>query len=120
MGDLFFDLGNFSINNGISESAEELLLERYFGGASDGRARAAEADEDHVRLPRGDVGGRAAGHLDARLRLRGLRDQHFARCLQSAEDPRFDVARRPRAGTDAWPRARAVVIGGGVAGASIA
>ena len=40
MGDLFFDLGNLSINNGLSEGAQELLLDRYFDDVRDAhRAR---------------------------------------------------------------------------------
>jgi thiamine kinase-like enzyme len=40
MGDLFFDLGNLSINNGLSEQAQETLLRLYFGDVHDGhRAR---------------------------------------------------------------------------------
>jgi len=40
MGDPFFDLGNLSINNGLSEGAQETLLRLYFGEVHDGhRAR---------------------------------------------------------------------------------
>jgi thiamine kinase-like enzyme len=40
MGDPFFDLGNLSINNGLSEGAQERLLELYFGQVTDAhRAR---------------------------------------------------------------------------------
>jgi len=40
MGDPFFDLGNLSINNGLSEGAQERLLELYFGEITDAhRAR---------------------------------------------------------------------------------
>jgi thiamine kinase-like enzyme len=31
MGDPFFDLGNLSINNGLSEDAQERMLQHYFG-----------------------------------------------------------------------------------------
>jgi thiamine kinase-like enzyme len=40
MGDIFFDLGNLSINNGLSPPAQEALLTAYFGDVHDGhRAR---------------------------------------------------------------------------------
>ena len=40
MGDPFFDLGNLSINNGLSPTAQEMLLRAYFGEAHEGhRAR---------------------------------------------------------------------------------
>jgi thiamine kinase-like enzyme len=40
MGDPFFDLGNLSINNALSEDAQERVLARYFGAPTDAnRAR---------------------------------------------------------------------------------
>ena len=40
MGDPFFDLGNLSINNGLTEDAQERVLARYFGAPTDAnRAR---------------------------------------------------------------------------------
>jgi thiamine kinase-like enzyme len=34
MGDRFFDLGNFAVNNGISDAAVERLLVEYLGRAT--------------------------------------------------------------------------------------
>jgi thiamine kinase-like enzyme len=31
MGDRYFDLGNFAVNNGLDAAAEEVLLDAYFG-----------------------------------------------------------------------------------------
>jgi thiamine kinase-like enzyme len=42
MGDVFFDLANFSVNHELDERANELLLEAYFG----------EARKEHVRALR--------------------------------------------------------------------
>ena len=70
MGDPFFDLANLSVNNGLDAQSQELLLRHYFGEVRDATPGAARADAPDVRLPRGDVGRRAAGDLDAR---RGLR-----------------------------------------------
>jgi thiamine kinase-like enzyme len=40
MGDRWFDLGNYAVNNELDESGEELLLESYFGEPPDERRRA--------------------------------------------------------------------------------
>ena len=37
MNDRFFDLGNFAVNNGLDDAAEEALLEGYFGDVTFGR-----------------------------------------------------------------------------------
>lgn len=34
MGDPFFDLGNFAVHHGLSDTQEVLLLEAYFGQAT--------------------------------------------------------------------------------------
>ena len=60
MGDRYFDLANFAVNNELDEADEEALLGDYFGEPPDAaQARGAAADAVHVRLPRGDVGRRA-------------------------------------------------------------
>jgi len=41
MGDPFFDLGNFSVNNGLGSSDDERLLDAYFGEPPTSRRRAA-------------------------------------------------------------------------------
>ena len=40
MGDRWFDLGNFAVNNELDERQEEQLLEAYFGEPPDERRRA--------------------------------------------------------------------------------
>ena len=73
MGDVYFDLANFAVNNGLppaerQRAAARLLRRRH------ARARArADADAVHVRLPRGDVGRRPAGSVRPRRRLQRLR-----------------------------------------------
>ena len=39
MGDRYFDLGNFAVNNELDEADEEALLEAYFGEPPDAAAR---------------------------------------------------------------------------------
>ena len=124
MGDRYFDLGNLSVNNGFNEADDEWLLECLLGRAVHApAARGAAADADHVGLPRGDVGRRAAGDVRARLRLRRATPQeHFERVRARLRRP---ALRRLARGRAAWrvssrSRARCVIVGGGVGGASIA
>jgi thiamine kinase-like enzyme len=42
MGDVFFDLANFSVNNGLGPDERRLLLESYFGEVRPGDERALE------------------------------------------------------------------------------
>jgi thiamine kinase-like enzyme len=89
MGDLFFDLGNFSINNGISERAQERLLELYFGAVRPtGRARLKlmRVMSDFREAMWGVV-QQGISTLD--FDYVGYADRHFARCLESAGDERF-------------------------------
>ena len=87
MGDPFFDLGNLSINNALSDDAQERLLASLLRGADGRSSRAPEADADHVRLPRGDVGRGAAGPVDARHRLRRVRHASFRSALDDDGGP---------------------------------
>jgi thiamine kinase-like enzyme len=89
MGDLFFDLGNFSINNGISEAAEEQLLDRYFSGAAPAaraRLKLMKIMSDFREAMWGVV-QQGISTLD--FDYVDYADRHFARCLQGAEDDRF-------------------------------
>ena len=70
MGDVFFDLANFSINHELDRDGREALLEAYFGELRAVERAGARADAVHVRLPRGDVGRDPGGDVGARLRLR--------------------------------------------------
>ena len=131
MGHPCFDLGNLSVNNDFDEDTDERLLSAYDGRApARARARRAEADARALGRARGGVGGRAGGRLGPRLRLRRLR----ARALRAAARGRREAQLRragwakQRCGSQdgmASPRelparARVVIIGGGVGGASIA
>ncbi len=103
MGDPFFDLGNVSVNHGLSEAEDRLLLAAYDRVTVDAirrdRLARLDAHAGRVGLPRGDVGRPPAGHQHARRRLRGLR----RRALRPA-------ARQPRprrASNDRFGRRRA-------------
>jgi len=89
IGDLFFDLGNLSINNGMSEDAQMLLLELYFG-------RVTAADVARLKLMRVMSDFREAMWGVVQQGLSTLAfdyvdyaGRHFARCLESAGDARF-------------------------------
>ena len=72
MGDRYFDLANFSINNELDHAQQTALLNAYFGEPPSEQARGAAALLLHVRLPRGHVGSRPNRRLPTRLRLRRL------------------------------------------------
>ena len=100
MGDPFFDLGNLSINNGLSDDAQERLLALYFGEPDRRAPRSPEADADHVGLPRGDVGRGAAGIVDARHRLRRVRAEALRPALHARWPTRASTTgSRPPRGT---------------------
>src|SRR5207247_1788670 len=84
LGDLFFDLGNLSINNGISEDAQMLLLELYFG-------RVTPAHVARLKLMRVMSDFREAMWGVVQQGLSTLdfdyvdsAGRHLARCLESA------------------------------------
>lgn len=89
MGDRFFDLGNFSINNGLSEDAQVRLLELYFGEVRPvHRARLAlmrilsDFREAMWGVVQQGISTLDFDYVDYATR-------HFERCLASAADPRY-------------------------------
>jgi thiamine kinase-like enzyme len=99
LGDPFFDLGNLSINNGLDEDAQALLLRTYFRDVHDGhRARLALMRiVSDLREAMWGVVQQAISTLD--FDYVGYADRHFARLLANAGDPRLDgwldAARKP-------------------------
>jgi aminoglycoside phosphotransferase (APT) family kinase protein len=90
MGDRYFDLGNLSINNGLSESQDERLLSAYFGEPCT-QARFAS-----LRLMRivSDLREAMWGVLQQSISsldfdFEGYAAKHFARLRESAADPRY-------------------------------
>jgi thiamine kinase-like enzyme len=89
MGDLFFDLGNLSINNGLSTGAQELLLRLYFGDVRDvhrARLQLMRIMSDFREAMWGVV-QQAISSLD--FDYVDYADRHFTRCLTTASDERF-------------------------------
>jgi thiamine kinase-like enzyme len=91
MGDLFFDLGNLSINNGLTPEAQELLLRLYFGDVTDAhraRLQLMRIMSDFREAMWGVV-QQAISTLD--FDYVDYAGRHFARCLATASDERFDA-----------------------------
>lgn len=100
MGDPFFDLGNLSVNNGLSEDAEALLLELYFGRAElahVARLKLMQIMSDFREAMWGVV-QQALSTLD--FDYVSYADRHFLRCLRTAGQRSFgawldDAAKEP-------------------------
>ena len=103
MGDLFFDLGNLSINNGFSTGAD-LLLRLYFGDVTDvhrARLQLMRIMSDFREAMWGVV-QQAISTLD--FDYVDYADRHFTRCLANASDERFDDWLRAAAAEPSrWP-----------------
>ncbi len=102
MGDRYFDLANFAVNNELGEAAEEALLGDYFGEPATPRRLAA------LRLMRFMSDFREAmwGVVQAVVSeldfdFAGYHERHFERLQATAADPRFaswlEDAREPAA-----------------------
>ena len=100
MGDRFFDLGNLSINNGLRDEDDQLLLEHYFGEPCSDRRLAA------VRLMRIMSDFREAMWGVVQIAIsKGEFDfaayaaRHFNRLQESASDIRYPAWLRQAAGS---------------------
>jgi thiamine kinase-like enzyme len=91
MGDRYFDLGNYSVNNGLDQSGQEGLLESYFGEAATGRQNATlnlfRFMSDFREAMWGVV---QTGVSDLDFDFPGYAKKHFDRMLETAADPKFD------------------------------
>ena len=90
MGDRFFDLANFAVNHGWTPTATGAA--RRYSAAERRGDRASPAHALHVRLPRGDVGRRAARCPGLDFDFEGYARQHFERLERTAGDPDFQEA----------------------------
>jgi thiamine kinase-like enzyme len=89
MGDVVFDLANFSVNHELGEEQNRVFLEAYFG-------ELREADLDALRLMRFMSDFREAmwgvvqqGVSELDVDFAGYAQQHFARLAQTAAEPAF-------------------------------
>jgi thiamine kinase-like enzyme len=90
MGDPFFDLGNFAVNNELTDTDEERLLEAYFGEPATPRRRAAlklfRFMSDFREAMWGVVQS-SVSELD--FDFPGYSDKHFKRLTETGGDPSF-------------------------------
>jgi thiamine kinase-like enzyme len=90
MGDPFFDLGNFSVNNELGDADEERLIESYFGEPATPRRVAAlklfRFMSDFREAMWGVVQS-SVSELD--FDFEEYATKHFARLSDTAADPRF-------------------------------
>ena len=92
MGDRFFDLGNFAVNNELGEDDEGRLLEAYFGEPPDDRRRASLKlfrFMSDFREAMWGVVQTSVSELD--FDFRGYAGKHFERLARTGADSRFDT-----------------------------
>ena len=90
MGDPFFDLGNFAVNNELGDDEEERLLTAYFGEAATPRRRAALKlfrFMSDFREAMWGVVQVSVSELD--FDFHAYADKHFKRLADTSEDDRF-------------------------------
>ena len=90
MGDPFFDLGNLSINNGLSESSQERLLRLMFGDPTDAhraRLQLMRIMSDYREAMWGVI-QQGLSTLD--IDYVAYADKHFDRLTRSMADERFE------------------------------
>ena len=87
MGDIFFDLANFSHHHRLNDEQVRLLLQEYFGEVTDEELRPPEADVADVGTPRGHVGHHPDRHLQIGRGLSGLRRPVVRPCTSAPHRP---------------------------------
>jgi thiamine kinase-like enzyme len=88
MGDPYFDLANYAVNNGLDEAGEQELLDGYGGG--DPRALTLMRLMSEFREAMWGVVQQAISELD--FDFRGYAAEHFERLARTAREPRFRQA----------------------------
>jgi thiamine kinase-like enzyme len=88
MGDPFFDLANFSVNNELDGEGESALLDAY--GSTDTRALTLMRFMSDFREAMWAVVQQAISELD--FDFRAYEDEHFERLWRTASEPRFRAA----------------------------
>ena len=88
MGDPFFDLANFAVNNGLDEEGEAELLEAY--GSADVQALTLMRFMSDFREAMWGVVQQAISELD--FDFAAYADEHFERLARTAAEPRFKAA----------------------------
>jgi thiamine kinase-like enzyme len=90
MGDRWFDLGNFAVNNELDDDEEAQLLEAYFGEPPDGQKRATlKLFRFMSDFREGMWGVVQAGVSELDFDFRDYAQKHFDRLEKARTDPRF-------------------------------
>jgi thiamine kinase-like enzyme len=99
MGDVFFDLANFSVNHELSQEDDEVLLEAYFGRVRDGDLASLRVMRfmSDFREAMWGVVQQAISELD--FDFVGYADEHFERLRRTASTAGFAGALRSLGGS---------------------
>ncbi len=89
MGDLFFDLANFSVNHGLSDDEDQLLLRAYFGEVTPRRFARQKLMKIMSDFREAMWGVVQQGLSSLDFDFSAYADKHFARMTQNFNDPRF-------------------------------
>jgi len=92
MGDVFFDLANFSVNHDLDEADRELLLEAYFGAVRPADRRVLELMRYMSDFREAMWGVVQAAVSDLDFDFAAYADEHFARLERTAAEPSFQSA----------------------------
>ncbi len=91
MGNRYFDLANFSVNNELSAAEQEQLLAAYFGEAPGERRLAALGLMAFMSDLREAMWGVVQGAVsEIEFDFERYADTHFERLAERGDDPRFD------------------------------
>ncbi len=92
MGDRYFDLGNFAVNNELGADEEASLLEAYFGEEATPERLAALRLMRFMSDFREAMWGVLQGTLsDLDFDFANYAAEHFGRMRKTAEDPSFKI-----------------------------
>ena len=92
MGDRFFDLGNLSVNNGLSETDDEALLAVYFGEpCTDARFAALRLMRIMSDFREGMWGVVQQGISELDFDFAAYADEHLTRVGGALDDPRLET-----------------------------
>lgn len=89
MGDVFFDLANFSVNHGLTDDEDQGLLHAYFGEVTPRRFARQKLMKIMSDFREAMWGVVQLGLSSLDFDFRAYADQHFARMTQNFSDPRY-------------------------------
>lgn len=90
MGDIFFDLGNFSSNHDLTEQQDRFVLECYFGELTEKHLAHLKIMKVLSYLREAMWGLVQIGISELDFDYRGYADNFFARVFEKINDPRWD------------------------------